>query len=144
MRPDLLAPQRAAFDVPADVADFNTAMLAPQLHAVRAAGAAALEFRGRPWAISSIDWFADVEHLRALFARIVGGDAEGVAVVRATSYGFAVAARNLPLRPGQRVLVLARRAGELRLDPAPAAQRGPHMLGVRLPAGAGAYAIRAA
>src|SRR3954454_11747511 len=107
MRPDLIAPQRAAFDVPADVAYFNTAMLAPQLHAVRAAGAAALEFRGRPWAISATDWFADVERLRSLFARIVGGDAEGVALVPATSYGFAVAARNLPLRGGQRVLVLA-------------------------------------
>src|SRR3954468_10338211 len=107
MRPDLIAPQRAAFDVPADVAYFNTAMLAPQLHAVRAAGAAALEFRGRPWAISATDWFADIERLRSLFARIVGGDAEGVALVPATSYGFAVAARNLPLRAGQRVLVLA-------------------------------------
>lgn len=42
-----------------------------------------------------------------MFARLVGGDAEGVAVVPATSYGFAVAARNLPLRPGERVLVLA-------------------------------------
>jgi len=107
MRPDLLAPQRAAFDVPADVAYFNTATLAPQLHAVRAAGAAGLELRGRPWAISEIDWFADVEYLRSLFALIVGGDAEGVALVPATSYGFAVAARSLPLRPGQRVLVLA-------------------------------------
>jgi len=42
-----------------------------------------------------------------------------------------------------RTAEIARRAGELRLDPAPAAQRGPHMLGVRLPAGAGAYAITA-
>src|SRR5262249_21662709 len=41
------------------------------------------------------------------FARIAGGDAEGVALIPATGYGFAVAARNLPLRAGQRVLVLA-------------------------------------
>src|SRR5262245_63004535 len=98
MRPDLLAPQRAAFDVPADVAYFNTAMLAPQLHAVRAAGAAALEFRGRPWAISELDWLGDVEHLRSLFALIVGGDPGGVALVPAPGYGFAAAARSLPLR----------------------------------------------
>jgi selenocysteine lyase/cysteine desulfurase len=104
---DLIGGQRAAFDVPADIAYFNTASLAPQLHAVRAAGEAALENRGRPWAISAADWFADVERLRSLFAEIVGATAEGVALVPATSYGIAVAARNLPLRPGQRVLVLA-------------------------------------
>jgi selenocysteine lyase/cysteine desulfurase len=99
--------QRAAFDVPPDIAYFNTANLAPQLHAVRAAGEAALERRARPWTISATDWFADVERLRSLFAQIIGASAEGVALVPATSYGFAVVARNLPLRAGQRVLVLA-------------------------------------
>src|SRR5215470_6516986 len=102
MRPDRLSPQRPAFDVPDDVAYFNTAMLAPQLRAVRAAGAAALERRARPWTISGADWFGHSERLRWLFARIVGGDAEGVALIPATSYGFAVAARNLPLRAGER------------------------------------------
>jgi selenocysteine lyase/cysteine desulfurase len=102
-----LGVQRAAFAVPGDVAYFNTASLAPQLHAVRAAGVATLERRGEPWTISADDWFTDVEYLRTLFARLVGGDAEGVAIVPATSYGFAVAARNLRLRPGERVVVLA-------------------------------------
>jgi selenocysteine lyase/cysteine desulfurase len=104
---DLISGQRAAFAVPPDIAYFNTASLAPQLHAVRAAGEAALERRGRPWAISAADWFADVERLRSLFAEIIGATAEGVALVPATSYGIAVAARNLTLGPGRRVLVLA-------------------------------------
>lgn len=102
----MVAGQRAAFNVPPDIAYFNTASLAPQLRSVRAAGEAALERRGQPWTISAEDWFADVERLRALFAGMVGADADGVALVPATSYGFAVAARNLPLDPGQRVLVL--------------------------------------
>jgi hypothetical protein len=99
--------QRAAFDVPEAIAYFNTASLAPQLRVVRDAGAAALERRGRPWSISSSDWFTDVERLRSLFAQLIGGDRDGVAIVPATSYGFAIAARNLPLGPGRRVLVLA-------------------------------------
>ncbi len=102
-----IASQRAAFDVPAEIAYFNTASLAPQLRAVRAAGEKALERKGRPWTISASDWFADVERLRSLFAVTVGAGADGVALVPATSYGLAVAARNLPLRAGQRVLVLA-------------------------------------
>jgi selenocysteine lyase/cysteine desulfurase len=85
----------------------RTASLAPQLRAVRSAGIAALERRGRPWTISAGDWFVDVERLRGLFARLIGATADGVALVPATSYGLAVAARNLTLRAGQRVLVLA-------------------------------------
>jgi len=105
--PDLIDGQRAAFNVPADVAYFNTANLAPQLYSVRAAGEAALERRGRPWSISAADWFSDVERLRTLFGELTGTSGEGVAIVPATSYGFAVAARNLVLHAGQRVLVLA-------------------------------------
>ncbi len=106
MSPDLIGGQRGAFNVPADIAYFNTANLAPQLHTVRAAGEAALERRGRPWTISAADWFCDVERLRSLFGQFIGTSGEAVAVVPATSYGFAVAARNLTLRAGQHVLVL--------------------------------------
>ena len=102
-----LGSQREAFSVPSDIAYFNTANLAPQLNSVRTAGEAALERRGRPWSISPEDWFTDVERLRILYGRVIGADADGVALVPATSYGFAVAARNLPLSQGQRVLVLA-------------------------------------
>jgi selenocysteine lyase/cysteine desulfurase len=107
MPPERLGEQRARFDVPEEIAYFNTANLAPQLHAVRAAGEAALERRGRPWTISAEDWFTDVERLRTPFARLLNGTADGVALVSATSYGFAVAARNLELSEGARVLVLA-------------------------------------
>jgi selenocysteine lyase/cysteine desulfurase len=102
-----LGAQRQAFAVPADIAYFNTATLSPQLHRVRAAGEAARERRGRPWTITPGDWFAEVERLRALFGRLAGADADGIALVPATSYGFAVAARNLALHGGDRVLVLA-------------------------------------
>jgi selenocysteine lyase/cysteine desulfurase len=99
--------QRDAFDVPADVAYFNTANLSPLLHRVRDAGVDALARRASPWTISSEDWFSDVERLRGLFARLVGAEAEDVALVPATSYGFAVAARNLGLGEGDVILVLA-------------------------------------
>lgn len=102
-----LGSQRSAFDVPEDVAYFNTANLSPLLHSVRAAGESALRQRAQPWTIRAEDWFGDVERLRSLFAALVGGDADGVALVPATSYGFAVAARNIRLAAGQRILVLA-------------------------------------
>jgi selenocysteine lyase/cysteine desulfurase len=102
-----LGPQREAFAVPPGIAYFNTATLSPQLHRVREAGEAALERRSRPWTFTADDWFADVERLRELFAHVVHADADGIALVPATSYAFGVAARNLALGPGDRVLVLA-------------------------------------
>jgi selenocysteine lyase/cysteine desulfurase len=98
--------QREMFDIPDEIAYFNTANLAPHLHSVRAAGEAALDSRSRPWAITPEDWFTDVERLRGLFGRLIGGDADGVALIPATSYGFAVAARCADLAPGRRILVL--------------------------------------
>jgi selenocysteine lyase/cysteine desulfurase len=99
--------QREAFDVPAEIAYFNTANLAPQLNCVRQAGEAALRSRARPWEISPEDWFADVDRLRAGFSRIIGSDPNDIALVPATSYGFATAARNIPLSDEDRVLVLS-------------------------------------
>jgi selenocysteine lyase/cysteine desulfurase len=106
-RPSLLRGQRAAFDVPQDVAHFNTAKLSPMLHAVRAAGNEALERRSQPWTITAQDWFAGVERARGMFAQLVGGEPDGVALIPATSYGFAVAARNVEVSSGERILVLA-------------------------------------
>jgi selenocysteine lyase/cysteine desulfurase len=101
-----LGEQRDHFEVPEGIAYFNTASLAPQLRAVREAGEGALERTASPWNIAGTDWFTDSERLRGLFARVVGADAEGVALVPASSYGLAVAAANLDAEPGQSVLVL--------------------------------------
>ena len=58
--------------------------------------------RSRPWSIAAEDWFIDVDRLRGLFAAMIGANTEGIALVPSTSYGFAVAARNLPLAPADR------------------------------------------
>jgi selenocysteine lyase/cysteine desulfurase len=105
--PGPLPVQRELFDIPDDVAYFNCASLAPQLRAAGEAAAAAVARRARPWLIRGDDWFTEAEERRSLFARLAGVDADGVALVPATSYGLAVAAANLSARPGQRVLVLA-------------------------------------
>ena len=99
--------RRDDFDVPPQVAYFNTANLSPLTHRVREAGERALARRARPWTIAAEDWFTDVERLRELFARLTGADADGVALVPATSFGLAAAARNLALAAGDRILVLA-------------------------------------
>jgi selenocysteine lyase/cysteine desulfurase len=100
------AVERQLFEIPDGIAYLNVANLAPQLHPVRAAAEAALERRAAPWTIGAADWFSDVEVLRGLFARVIGADPDGVALIPATSYGMAVAAANLEAGPGDRVVVI--------------------------------------
>ncbi|HZC51652.1 MAG TPA: aminotransferase class V-fold PLP-dependent enzyme, partial [Mycobacterium sp.] len=53
------------------------------------------------------DWFTDVERLRGLAGRLFGeADGEGVALVPATSYGFATAVGNLPVPAHSTIVVL--------------------------------------
>jgi selenocysteine lyase/cysteine desulfurase len=101
-----LGSQRDLFEVPEDVAYFNTANMSALLRTVRKAGEAGLARRAAPWLVTPADWFGDVERLRRDFAAILGTDAEGVALIPATSYGLAVAARNVAAQPGDQVLVL--------------------------------------
>src|SRR5579872_598062 len=99
--------QRELFDLPHEVAYFNCASLAPLMRSAREAGVQGLTQRGQPWQILSGDWFTGAEQRRALFARLIGADAEGIALIPATSYGLAVAARNLRAGPAQSVIVIA-------------------------------------
>src|SRR5918994_588624 len=80
--------------------------MSPQLRTVRAVGEEALARKSRPWEISPRDFFDNSEIARKLFARLVGGDTEGVAIVPSASYGIAVATANVPLKTGQNVVVL--------------------------------------
>lgn len=98
--------ERPLFEIPEGVAYFNTASLAPQLRSVRAAGEEALDRRAAPWDIAASDWFSESERLRELFAHLIHADADGVALVPASSYGLAVAAANLEAAAGDRILVL--------------------------------------
>ena len=99
--------RRSLFCMPDDVAYFNTAAMAPLLRSVREAGELALARVATPWEIDNSDWFGDAERLRQAMADLLGVSGETVAFVPASSYGLAVAARNLRAGPGDHVIVLA-------------------------------------
>lgn len=101
-----LPSQRHLFDLPRDVAWLNCAYMSPLMNAAVAAGEAGIRRKSRPWHLSPPDFFSESEHARALFARLVGASADDVAIVPSASYGIAVAAANLPVGPGQEIVVL--------------------------------------
>jgi selenocysteine lyase/cysteine desulfurase len=101
-----LGDQRELFDIPEGVAYLNCAYMSPQPRSAREVGEWAVARKSRPWEITPQDFFEDSEKARALFARLVGGEADGVALVPSVSYGIAVAAANVPTREGERILIL--------------------------------------
>lgn len=98
--------QRELFDIPQDVAYFNCAYTAPLLHSAAAAGKAALKAKAEPWTITSGHFFETMEENRRLFAELIGGTPDSIAIIPAVSYGVALASKNLPVEKGQTILLL--------------------------------------
>ncbi len=92
----VLGSQRELFKIPDAVAYLNCSYMSPQLRTVRAVGEDAVARKSRPWEISPRDFFESSETARRLFAQLVGGDAEGVAIIPSVSYGMAVRRRTSP------------------------------------------------
>jgi selenocysteine lyase/cysteine desulfurase len=97
---------RNLFAIADDVTYLNSASLGPRLHAVNAAGHAAVDAMAAPWKVRTPDWFEDARRLRALFATLIGAPAECAALVPSVSYGIAVAARNVPVASGDNIVVI--------------------------------------
>ena len=102
----LLSPQRELFDIPDDVAYFNCAYMSPLLHAAVAAGQEGLARKRQPWKVIPEEFFSLPKMARERFAKLINADPQGVAIVSSTSYGLAVAAKNLPLQSGEEILLL--------------------------------------
>ncbi|MEX0706661.1 MAG: aminotransferase class V-fold PLP-dependent enzyme [Woeseia sp.] len=131
----ILPSQRHLFDIPDDICYLNCAYMSPQMHAVRDAGLQAVSAKSRPWQITPHDFFADSETSRELFARLVGGDAGGVAIIPSVSYGMAIAAANVEVRAGQCILVLEEQfPSHVYQWMELAAERGAELVTVRRPA----------
>jgi len=101
-----LSSQRELFEIPEEIAYLNCAYMSPQLRTVRTVGEEAVARKSRPWEIIPHDFFEDSETARELFAELVGGEAEGAAIIPSVSYGMAVATANVPVEAGQSVVVL--------------------------------------
>jgi len=102
----LIPNQRRLFDIPDDVAYFNTATMGPMTTASVEAGQKGLARKLQPWHIQETDFFSDTERLRPLLAELIGADTDGIAFSPSVSYSLATAAKNLPLSKGQEILIL--------------------------------------
>jgi hypothetical protein len=77
--------QRHLFDIPPDVTYINCAYLSPLLRSVHNAGAVGLARKFRPWTIVRGDFCNKVERARAGFARLIGAQADDIAITPSSS-----------------------------------------------------------
>ncbi len=102
----MISVQRHLFDIPDDIAYLNCAYISPLLKSVREAGLKGVARKSRPWEIAPADFFSESEQARAAFARLVGATADDIALAPSASYGIAVAAANVKVEAGGRIIVL--------------------------------------
>ncbi len=98
--------QRERFSLAPDVAYLNCAYTAPLMKTAEAAGRRALTQKATPWQLTASHFFETIRENRRLFARIIACPPEHVALIPSVSYGVALAARNIPVAPGQKIVVL--------------------------------------
>jgi selenocysteine lyase/cysteine desulfurase len=102
----MLPCQRHLFDIPDDVAYLNCAYMSPLMKTALEAGTAGLARKAHPWEITPDKFFTGSDEFRATAAQLIDCPANDIAIVPSASYGIATAARNLPVKKGQSILVL--------------------------------------
>jgi len=98
--------QRELFDLPSEITFLNAAYWTPLARPVRDAGRAGIDRKAKPWEILPEHYFQGTSELREAADQLFGAGAESIAIIPSTSYGNAIAARNLPLRGDARILLV--------------------------------------
>src|SRR6202521_3226800 len=98
--------QRHLFDIPDDVAYLNCAYMSPLMKPALEAGTVGLARKAHPWELTPDKFFTGADEFRATAAQLLDCPGDCIAIVPSASYGIATAARNLPVKKGQSILVL--------------------------------------
>lgn len=104
----MLTCQRDLFSLPPQLHYLNCGYMSPLPRPVEQAGFEGMRRKRVPSRITSDDFFAESDEVRALFAKLVNvPDPQRIAIIPAASYGIAAAVRNTAMRRGQNVVVAA-------------------------------------
>lgn len=99
--------QKDHFFIDPSVTYLNGSYMSPQLKVVETAGIEALQKKNQPWNILPGDFFYESERLKKMFARLIHIDtAARIAIIPSVSYGITSAARNIPFKAGDRIVLL--------------------------------------
>jgi selenocysteine lyase/cysteine desulfurase len=103
----LIPCQRSLFDMKEGTAYLDCAKMSPLSRSAIEAGRRGLERKAHPWDVRAEHFFDESEQVRSLFARLIGAQADDVAIVPSVSYGMATVMANVPIAAGQKIVTLA-------------------------------------
>ncbi|MFN7118340.1 MAG: aminotransferase class V-fold PLP-dependent enzyme [Saprospiraceae bacterium] len=103
----MLSNQKHLFDLPDYITYLNCAYMSPQLRSVADVGIAAVSRKNLPFTIQPTDFFTEVKAVKTLFAKLIQTpESERISIIPSVSYGLANVANNIPLKPGENILVV--------------------------------------
>jgi selenocysteine lyase/cysteine desulfurase len=100
--------QKHLFNLSEDVSYLNCAYMSPQLKAQTEMGMKMMHIMENPYQLSGDDFFQPVARLKATFSKLINNpEPDRIALIPSVSYGLANAAKNVKLKPGQEILLIA-------------------------------------
>jgi len=102
----MLDSQRHLFDIPDEVVYLNTAYMSPLLNSVVKAIDRGVRSKSKPWKIKIDDFYNNIERARVLFSNLMNTNSQNIAIVPSASYGIQVAANNIKIDKGKKILIL--------------------------------------
>ncbi len=99
--------QKNLFDIPHGVTYLNAAYMGPITKKAAAIGRAAVERKLNPWEIKISDFFDLPGRIYDLSSKMIGASPSDMAIVPSVSYGAAIAAKNIEIAQGQKIVVMA-------------------------------------
>jgi selenocysteine lyase/cysteine desulfurase len=104
----MLTCQKHLFSIPEEITYLNCAYMSPQMKSVDEIGLKSVIRKNSPWETKPEDFFNTTVDAKANFAKILNvTDKQRIAIIPSASYGLANAAKNLPFRAGQNIVVAA-------------------------------------
>lgn len=99
--------QKHLFDLSDNITYLNGAYMAPQLKSVTEVGLTSVIQKAKPHEITPQDFFTQREILKQRFATLIDApDYRNIAIIPSVSYGIANAANNIPINPGDEIIVV--------------------------------------
>ena len=99
--------QKHLFDIPEDITYLNAAYMGPITKVAAEIGKAAVERKLNPWSIAVSDFFSIPDRIYELSAALISAEPSDMAIVPSVSYGIAVAAKNVAVSEGQKIIIMA-------------------------------------
>jgi selenocysteine lyase/cysteine desulfurase len=102
----MLPSQRHLFSIPDDVTYLDAAYMSPIPNVAAEAGRDGVLVKAAPWTMTIDAYYDGPERGRELAASLIGASIDDVGIIPATSYGIAVAAANVPVKPGSVIIMM--------------------------------------